>query len=97
MDYYLKTTTKEDFLQDIQKIIPQLEELDTYYQDHDLILDWIGTIYYPFETNEMGEIIGEIIPREGQYLNIRSREPIDISVFTHTDMVYPEIPQRVFS
>jgi hypothetical protein len=44
MDYYLKTTTKEDFLQDIQKIIPQLEELDTYYQDHDLIIRIINNI-----------------------------------------------------
>lgn len=97
MDYYLKTTSKEAFLEDLQRIGIEIEMEGTYYQDENIIIDWIGQIPNPVEYNEEGEPIGEITYKEGQHVNIRSINELDINKFQYTVSVYPEIPYRIFS
>lgn len=97
MDYYLKTTNKQDFINDLKSIGIELEMETNYYQDETLIIDWIGQIPNPIEFDENGEPIGEITYKEGQHVNIRSIIDIDTSQFTHTSDVFPVTPFRVFS
>jgi hypothetical protein len=86
MDYYLKTTSKEAFLQDLSNAGFEIEMEGDYYQDKNIIIDWIGLIPNEIEGDE-----------EGLHVNIRSREPIDISKFENTQDVYPSPPYRIFS
>lgn len=97
MDYYLRTTSKEAFLQDLQRAGLEIEIQENYYQDEKIIIDWIGQIPNPIETDEEGNIIGEITYKEGLHVNIRTSQPIDVSVFENTQDVYPEQPYRMFS
>jgi hypothetical protein len=98
MDLYLKTTSKEAFLQDLKRAGIEIEDFEgNYFQNDVLIIDWVGQIPYPFETDEEGNIIGEIKYRDGQHVNIRSKEPIDISKFENTVQVFPKKPYRTFS
>lgn len=97
MDYYLRTTDKESFLQDLQRAGIEIEEFDNYYQDENIIIDWIGLMPNTIETDEEGNIIGEITYKAGQHVNIRSVQPIDVSLFQDNQDVYPQIPYRMFS
>jgi hypothetical protein len=54
MDYYLKTTSKQAFLQDLQNAGIEIELENNYYQDENLIIDWIGQIPNPIEFDETG-------------------------------------------
>lgn len=97
MDYYLITTSKEAFLQDLQRAGIEIEMEGNFYQDENIIIDWVGLIPNPVETDDEGNIIGEITYIDGQHVNIRSVEPIDISLFKNTFDVYPNKPFRTFS
>jgi hypothetical protein len=97
MDYYLKTTSKEAFIEDLKNANIEIGELDNYYQDDKIIIDWIGQIPNPVEVDEEGNVIGEVTYIEGQHVNIRTIEPIDISLFENTVNVHPNKPFRVFS
>ena len=97
MDYYLRTTDKESFLQDLQRAGIEIEMEENYFQDDKIIIDWIGQIPNPVETDEEGNLIGEVTYKEGLHVNIRSVEPIDVTLFENTQDVYPEIPYRMFS
>ena len=97
MDYYLKTTNQLDFTSDMLRAGYVIEILNDYFQDEAVIVDWIGEIPNPIELDENGEPIGEITYRDGEYVNVRSVNEIDINVFQYTTSVYPEIPYRVFS
>jgi hypothetical protein len=97
MDYYLKTTSKEDFLKDLNQIGIDIQFDNNYYQDMDIIIEWIGLIPNPIQTDENGNLIGEVTYRDGEHINIRSVNPIDISLFKNTVSVYPQIPYRMFS
>lgn len=94
MDYYLKTTTKEDFLQDLILVDIEIDYFEHYFQNQSIIIDWIGQI--PI-IDENAEPIDEIIYNEGQYVNIRSIEAIDVSKFNNTKDVHPNKPYRIFS
>ncbi|MBW3469083.1 hypothetical protein [Arthrospiribacter ruber] len=96
MDYYLRTTSKEAFIQDLQKLGIEIE-LDNYYQDENLIIDWIGLIPNPVEVDSEGNVIGEITYKDGQHVNIRSKQELDVSLFENTVDVYPSVPFRMFS
>jgi len=97
MDYYLKTTNKQAFLQDLKNAGIEIELQNNYYQDENLIIDWIGQIPNPIEFDETGEPIGEITYKEGEHVNIRAINPIDTTAFQNTHDVYPAIPYRMFS
>jgi hypothetical protein len=97
MDYYLRTTSKGAFIQDLANAGYEVEMEENYFQDENLIIDWIGQIPNPIETDEEGNLIGEITYKSGLHVNIRSVESIDVSLFQHTQDVYPEVPYRVFS
>lgn len=97
MDYYLRTTNKEDFIQDLQRAGIEIEMEGNYFQDENIIIDWIGLIPNTVEVDEEGNIIGEITYKEGLHVNIRSVNIIDITLFENTLDVYPEIPYRMFS
>ena len=97
MDYYLKTTSKQDLIQDLQSIGIHVEFDTNYYQDEILIIDWIGQIPNPIEYDENGQPIGEITYKDGVYVNIRSVNELDVSKFIYTFDVYPDIPYRIFS
>lgn len=97
MDYYLKTTSKQDFIHDLQTIGIEITLDNNYYQDENIIIDWIGKIPYPIETDQEGNIIGEVVYREGKHVNIRSITELDTTQFVNTSDVYPETPYRVFS
>jgi hypothetical protein len=97
MDYYLKTTSKDDFIEDLKKIGIEILLVDNYYQDQNILIDWIGLIHNPIEFDQNDEIIGEITYKEGEHVNIRSMEVLDIQLFENTKVVYPEIPYRIFS
>jgi hypothetical protein len=92
MDYYLKTTSKEAFLQDLKKAGIEIEMEGDYYQDKNIIIDWIGLI-----PNEIQNEDEELTYKDGQHLNIRSKEEIDLSKFKNTEDVHPELPYRIFS
>lgn len=97
MDYYLRTTSKESFLQDLNRSDIDIEMEGNYFQDENMIIDWIGQIPNPIETDEEGNIIGEITYKEGLHVNIRSINELDLNKFQYTVSVYPEIPYRIFS
>jgi hypothetical protein len=97
MDYYLKTTSKEEFIEDLNRAGIEIEFTGDYYQDDTIIIDWIGLIPNPIELDENNNIIGEITYKDGLHVNIRHVSTIDISAFIHTTNVYPQIPYRVFS
>ena len=97
MDYYLRTTDKESFLQDLRRAGIEIEMEENYFQNEKMIIDWRGQIPNPVEVDEEGNIIGEVTFKDGQHVNIRSKEPIDIELFQHTQSVYPEVPYRMFS
>lgn len=97
MDYYLKTTSKEDFIQDLLSIGIEITDFENYFQNELLIIDWIGQIPNPIEYDENGEPIGEITFKEGQHVNIRSIGKIDLSNFFHSESVFPNAPYRMFS
>jgi hypothetical protein len=97
MDYYLKTTSKEEFIQDLNRVGIEIELTGDYYQDDIIIIDWIGLIPNPVQLDENGEIIGEITYRDGLHVNIRHISTIDVSMFINTTEVYPQVPYRVFS
>ena len=97
MDYYLRTTSKESFLQDLQRAGLEIDMEGNYFQNEALIIDWIGLMPNPIETDEEGNLIGEVTYKEGLHVNIRSVQPIDVSLFQYTQDVYPQIPFRVFS
>jgi translation initiation factor IF-3 len=92
MDYYLKTTSKQAFISDLKKARIEIEMEGNYFQNQNIIIDWIGLI-----PNEIQNEDEELTYKEGQHLNIRSREPIDISKFENTENVYPAPPYRIFS
>lgn len=120
MDYYLKTTSKEDFLEDLQTIGINIQMSGDYYQDSSIIIDWIGLIpitpdptppdppidpdypqepIYDTEINEFDNLYIPIPPiyRDGQHVNVRSIDILDITQFKNTFEVYPEPPYRMFS
>jgi hypothetical protein len=97
MDYYLKTTSKEDFIQDLLSIGIQIVELENYFQNEVIIIDWIGQIPNPIEYDENGEQIGELTFRVGEHVNIRSVDEIDLSEFSHSESIFPNAPYRMFS
>ena len=97
MDYYLRTTDKESFLQDLRRAGIDIEMEGNYFQNESIIIDWIGQIPNPVEIDEEGNQVGEVTFKDGQHVNIRSKEPIDIELFQHTQSVYPEVPYRMFS
>jgi len=97
MDYYLKTTSKQDFIQDLTTIGIEITLENNYYQDENIIIDWIGQIPNPIELDENGELIGEVTYKEGEHVNIRSIQEIDITQFQNTVDVYPNVPYRIFS
>lgn len=94
MDYYLRTTSKEDFLKDLILVEIEIDCFEHYFQNQSIIIDWIGQI--PI-IDENAELIDEIIYNEGQYVNIRSIEAIDVSKFINTEDVHPNKPYRIFS
>lgn len=97
MDYYLRTTSKEAFLADLQRAGIEIEIEGNYYQDEKIIIDWIGLIPDEIEVAEEDNIAEEITYIDGQHVNIRSVEPIDISVFENTTDVHTNKPFRMFS
>jgi hypothetical protein len=97
MDYYLKTISKEDFIQDLLSIEIEIVELENYFQNEVIIIDWIGQIPNPIEYTESGEPIGEITFKEGYHVNIRSVDEIDLSEFSHSESIFPNAPYRMFS
>jgi hypothetical protein len=97
MDYYLKTTSKEDFIQDLLSIRIEITDFENYFQNESLIIDWIGLIPNPIEYTESGEPVGEITFRVGEHVNIRSVEEIDLSDLIHCESVLPNTPYRIFS
>jgi len=97
MDYYLKTTSKEDFIQDLTKVGIIIDSLDNYYQDNIIIIDWIGLIPNPIQVDENGDVIGEITYKDGLHVNIRHTFTIDVNSFDYTTEVYPQLPYRMFS
>ena len=97
MDYYLKTTSKEDFIQDLLSIGIEIVDFENYFQNEVILIDWIGQIPNPIEYTESGEPIGEITFKEGYHVNIRSVEEIDLSEFTHSESIFPNAPYRMFS
>lgn len=97
MDYYLKTTNKTAFLQDLSLIGIDADLQDGYYQDQSIIIDWIGQIPNPVEVDANGDIIGEVTYKDGLHVNIRSTNELDINLFQHTVSIYPETPYRIFS
>lgn len=97
MDYYLKTTSKQDFIQDLTTIGFEISLENNYYQDENIIIDWIGLIPNPIQLDENGELIGEVTYKEGEHVNIRSIQPLDITQFVNTVDVYPNMPYRIFS
>jgi hypothetical protein len=92
MDYYLKTTSKEAFLQDLANAGIEIEMEGNYFQNQNIIIDWIGLI-----PNEIENENEELTYKEGQHVNIRSIELIDISKFLNSIDVHPAIPYRIFS
>jgi hypothetical protein len=106
MDYYLRTKSKEEFIEDLKRIGINITLEKNYFQNKNIIVDWIGLIpndiqYENFEItdedDELVEPLYEITYKEGQHVNIRSIEEIDITKFENTKDVYPEIPYRIFS
>jgi hypothetical protein len=125
MDYYLKTTSKEAFIEDLQRININIQLTGNYYQDSSIIIDWIGlipadynsdlpedfspldyleesiyseeTLISDFEDIPYPEPPTPIIYKDGQFVNIRSIEELDITQFQNTSEVYPDIPYRMFS
>lgn len=97
MDYYLKTTSKEDFIQDLLSIGIEIVDFENYFQNELLIIDWIGQITNLIEYDENGEIIGELTFKEGYHVNIRSVEEIDLINLIHCESVLPNTPYRMFS
>jgi hypothetical protein len=97
MDYYLRTKSKEEFIEDLKRVGINITLEKNYFQNKNIIVDWIGLIPNEYEIDEEGNPIGEPTYKEGQHVNIRSREPIDISKFENTQDVYPSPPHRVFS
>jgi hypothetical protein len=97
MDYYLRTISKELFLQDLKDTGIDIEISGNYYQDNDIIIDWIGKIPNKFNLDVDGNLIGEITYKEDYHVNIRSLNPIDISLFKNTFDVHPSTPYRIFS
>jgi hypothetical protein len=97
MDYYLKTTSKEDFIQDLLSIGIEIVNFENYFQNELLIIDWIGQIPNPIEYDESGEIIGELTFKTGQHVNIRSVDEIDLSEFSHSESVFPNSAYGMFS
>jgi hypothetical protein len=97
MNYYLKTTSKEDFIQDLLSIGIEIVELENYFQNEVIIIDWIGQIPNPIEYTQSGEPIGEITFKEGYHVNIRSVDEIDLSDFSHSESIFPNAPYRMFS
>jgi hypothetical protein len=97
MDYYLKTTSKEDFIQDLLSIGIEITDFENYFQNEVIIVDWIGQIPNPIEYNESGESIGKITFKDGYHVNMRSINEIDLSNFNHSQSVFPNAPYRMFS
>jgi hypothetical protein len=97
MDYYLKKTSKEDFIQELLSIGIEIVELENYFQNETIIIDWIGQIPNSIEYTENGEPIGEITFKEGYHVNIRSVDKIDLSDLIHCESVFPNTPYRIFS
>jgi len=97
MDYYLKTTSKEDFIQDISSIEIEILDFKNYFQNETIIIDWIGQIPNPIEYTESGEPVSEITFIVGQQVNIRSVDEIDLSDFSHSESIFPNEPYRMFS
>ena len=97
MDYFLKTVSKELFIQDLSIVGYQIVLTYDYYQDENIIVDWIGIIPNPPVFDDDGNVIGETTYKDGLCVNIRSVLEIDINLFLNTVSVYPDIPYRVFS
>lgn len=68
-----------------------------YYQDDYIIVEWLGIIPNPPVLDGNGNIVGETTYRDDVYVNVRSINDIDITLFQNTTSVHPEIPYRVFS
>lgn len=97
MDYYLRTTSKQAFLQDLASLGLEIDLENNYYQDENIIIDWIGKIPNEIETDEDGNLIGEITYKSGYHVNIRCSGNFDCSLLTSTESVYPDLPYRMFS
>jgi hypothetical protein len=106
MDYYLRTKSKEEFIEDLKRVGINITLEKNYFQNKNIIVDWIGLIpneiqdenFGVFDENgEMLENSYEITYKEGQHVNIRSIEEIDITKFENTEDVYPVPPYRKFS
>lgn len=107
MDYYLRTSLKQAFIEDLQRVGIQVELQDNYYQDQTIIIDWIGLVPLPVELDESDLQLfrDEDYPveptgaqyYEGQHVNIRSVNLIDITLFANTVDVHPVTPFRMFS
>lgn len=89
IDYYLRTQSLEQFKSDMLKINIEVELDNNYFQNEEMAIDWIGLIPINLDSNEQ-------INKNGYFVNIRSKIPIDLSLFDSTVQVYPDSPFRVF-
>jgi len=97
MDYYLRTTSKEDFLQDLKEAGIHIQMEGDYYQDTEMCIDWIGLIPNSVEIDDQDAPLGEMTFKTGQHVNIRTVRSLDTSLFQRTTDVHPDPPYRMFS
>lgn len=97
MKYYFKTRTKTDFIQDLERAGIHVNMETNYYQDSNIVVDWIGLIPEKMEYDENGNPIGQITYKAGQFVNVQSTSAIDLGAFMHTTEVFPDPPYRTFS
>jgi hypothetical protein len=97
MDYYFITTSKEDFINDMNKIGLYINVEENYFQDEKIIVDWVGKIVKENIYDEDKVEIIDIIYFDGLHVNVRSVDILDIELFVNTFAVSPNYPRRMFS
>jgi hypothetical protein len=58
MDYYLKTTSKQAFLEDLSRVGIVISMEGGYFQNSEIIIDWIGLIPIIDENTEIPQMMG---------------------------------------
>ena len=95
-DYYLNVATakKAAFLNELPAKIKAAFD-DKYYQDEDIIIDWIGKV-----PNTTAPVTGDVLTwKAGQHFNIRVLNPAfedKVERFINATRFTPVIPYRMF-